>query len=243
MDYILELKDVSFFTQNTRIIQGISLGFEAGKATALAGSSGCGKSTLLKLSAGLIIPTEGDALYKGKSIAGMNRSQNLEFRRESAFVFQDSALWANQTLLQSLDLPLRIHFPGMSKTQREKRIEEVMNSVGYKRSLTIRPASLSMGEQKLIAFGRSMLCKPSLLFLDEWTESLDDSAAQRLITLVKQQKLRNNTIIFVSHNLHIIRELADYVIMLAGGRTYTRLAGEQVKSGRELVELLEKDTT
>ncbi|MDR2314426.1 MAG: ATP-binding cassette domain-containing protein [Spirochaetaceae bacterium] len=243
MENLLEVKDISFFTQNIRIIQGVSIRFEEGKATALAGPSGCGKSTLLKLSAGLIIPTEGEALYKGKSIAAMNRSQNLEFRKESAFVFQDSALWANQTLLQSLDLPLRVHFPEMSKAQRERRIEEVVNMVGYKRSLTIRPASLSMGEQKLIAFGRSMLCKPSLLFLDEWTESLDDNAAQRLITLVKQQKLRNNTLVFVSHNPHIIRELADYVIVLAEGRILTRLTSEQIKSGQELVELLEKDST
>ncbi|MDR2211867.1 MAG: ATP-binding cassette domain-containing protein [Spirochaetaceae bacterium] len=241
MKNILELKEVSFSTQNIQIIQGINLGFEEGKTTALAGPSGCGKSTLLKLSAGLIIPTGGEALYRGKNIGGMNRAQNLEFRKESAFVFQDSALWANQTLLQSLELPLRIHFPRMTKTERQKRIEEVMNTVGYKRSLAIRPSSLSMGEQKLIAFGRSMLCSPSLLFLDEWTESLDDHAAQRLITLVKQQKLRNNTIVFVSHNLHIIRELADHVITLAEGRTYTRLTSEQIKSDRELVELLEKD--
>jgi ABC-type multidrug transport system ATPase subunit len=240
METLLELKDISFTGQNTQIIHQANLQIEAGKTTALVGPSGCGKSTLLKLSAGLILPSSGDVLYKGKNIATMNRTQNMEFRRESAFVFQDSALWANQTLLQSLELPLRIHFPGMTAKERQNRIEEVMHIVGYKRSLSIRPASLSMGEQKLIAFGRSMLCKPTLLFLDEWTESLDDYAAQRLIALVKQQKLQDNTIMFVSHNLHIIKDLADYVVMVTGGYIYIRFTNEQIKSDSEIAELLEK---
>jgi ABC-type multidrug transport system ATPase subunit len=170
----------------------------------------------------------------------MNRSQNMEFRRESAFVFQNSALWANQTLLQIMDLPLRLHFPEMTGKEREERIDEVMTLVGYRRSLSIRPSALSMGEQKLIAFGRAMLCKPRLLFLDEWTESLDDNAARRLVTLVKQQKLHNNTIVFVSHDLRIIKELADYAVILVGGRTYIRLTNEQINADGELGELLEK---
>jgi ABC-type multidrug transport system ATPase subunit len=240
MKTILELKDISFSGQNTQIIHRVNLEIEEGKTTALVGPSGCGKSTLLKLSAGLILPSAGEVIYKGKNIGAMNRSQNLEFRRESAFVFQDSALWANQTLLQSLELPLRIHFPDMTGKDRQKRINEVMHTVGYKRSLSIRPSNLSMGEQKLIAFGRSMLCKPTLLFLDEWTESLDDYSAQRLISLVKQQKLQDNSIVFVSHNLQIIKDLADYVVMITGGYIYTRFTNEQIKSDRELLELVEK---
>jgi ABC-type multidrug transport system ATPase subunit len=240
MKSILELKDLCFSSQNTQIVHQVNLEIEEGKTTALVGPSGCGKSTLLKLSAGLILPSSGEVLYKGKSVSSMNRGQNLEFRRESAFVFQDSALWANQTLQQSLELPLRIHFPDMTRKDRQKRIDEVMHIVGYKRNLSIRPSNLSMGEQKLIAFGRSMLCKPKLLFLDEWTESLDDYAAQRLISLVKQQKLQDNTIMFVSHNLQIIKDLADYVVMITGGYIYIRFTNEQIKSDKEIAELLEK---
>jgi ABC-type multidrug transport system ATPase subunit len=88
-----------------------------------------------------------------------------------------------------------------------------------------------------------MLCRPKLLFLDEWTESLDDYAAQRLISLVKQQKLHNNTIVFISHNMGIIRNLADYVIMLVGGYVYTRLTRDHLSDDRELAELLEKGLT
>ncbi|MDR2552387.1 MAG: ATP-binding cassette domain-containing protein [Treponema sp.] len=240
MENILVLKNVSFSAQNTEIIHKMDLEIEGGKTTALMGPSGCGKSTLLKLCAGLLIPSSGEVLYRGKDIASMNRSQNLAFRRESAFVFQDSALWANQTLYQSLELPLRVHFPSMSQEDREKRIREVMGIVGYRRNLSIRPANLSRGEQKLIAFGRSMMCRPALLFLDEWTESLDDNAAQRLITLVKEQREAHNTVVFVSHSPQIIRELADTAVMVVEGSIYIRLARDQMKSDRDLSELLEK---
>ncbi|MDR0448594.1 MAG: ATP-binding cassette domain-containing protein [Treponema sp.] len=237
---ILNTKELSFSSQNTQIVQGVNLIIEEGQTTALVGPSGCGKSTLLKLIAGLIIPSTGEVQYRGRNIISMNRVQNLEFRRESAFVFQDSALWANQTLLQCMELPLKIHFPEMSAEKRRRRIDEVINTVGYKRSLMIRPANLSMGEQKLIAFGRAMLCSPKLLFLDEWTESLDDHAAHRLISLVKQQKLHNNTIIFVSHNIGIIRELADNIILLVEGRIHKKMTKEQIMSDQDLTELLEK---
>jgi len=240
---ILTLKDVSFTSQNNNIIQQVNLDIEEGKATALVGPSGCGKSTLLKLSAGLIIPTGGVVCYRGKDIAAMNRVQNLDFRRESAFVFQDSALWANQNLQQILELPLRIHFPQMIIKERQKRIDEVMNIVGYKKSLEIRPSSLSMGEQKLIAFGRALLCKPHLLFLDEWTESLDDSAARRLIALVKQLKKDNNTIVFVSHNMGMIQELADHIIMLVEGKIRIQATHEQIDTDEELSEFLEQGIT
>jgi ABC-type multidrug transport system ATPase subunit len=237
---ILNLQDVSFSPQNTQIIREVNLGIEEGKTTALVGPSGCGKSTILKLAAGLILPTSGTVCYRGRDIASMTRTQNLEFRRESAFVFQDSALWANQTLQQCLELPLRIHFPEMTKDVRQQRIDEVVKTVGYRRNLAIRPADLSMGEQKLIAFGRAMLCKPKLLFLDEWTESLDDNAARRLISLVKQHKLDNDTIVFVSHNMSIIQDMADHVIIVVEGHVHNKMTHDQINSDHdELSELLE----
>jgi ABC-type lipoprotein export system ATPase subunit len=201
------------------------------------GPSGCGKSTLLKLAAGLIIPTSGTVSFRGKDMAAMNRLQNLEFRRESAFVFQDSALWANQSLQQCLELPLMIHFPEMTKAARQQRINEVVKTIGYRRNLENRPAALSMGEQKLVAFGRAMLCKPTLLFLDEWTESLDDNAARRLVALVKQQKTDNNTIVFVSHNMSIIQKLADHVIILVDGEIRKKMTHDQIDTDEELAEL------
>jgi ABC-type multidrug transport system ATPase subunit len=235
---IIELKDVFFEAQEEVIIRGISHRYEEGKITALAGPSGSGKSTLLKLSAGLLVPARGAVCFRGKDILTMNRSQNLNFRREGAVVFQDSALWANQNLYDILSLPLRLHFPHMTSAERDERIREVVAEAGYKRDLQVRPALLSIGEQKLIAFARAMLCRPRLLFLDEWTESLDDDAAQRLIGIVRRMKEDNLTIILVSHDLKLIQSLADHVILISKGTIFMEATGEQFAQNTKMVQFV-----
>ncbi|MDR1617919.1 MAG: ATP-binding cassette domain-containing protein [Treponema sp.] len=239
MAAILELKQVTFFAQKRNIVRDFSWEYEEGKATALVGPSGCGKSTILKLSAGLLLPTQGEVCFRGKSVTAMNRKENGEFRREAAMVFQDSALWANQSLYQILELPLRIHFPAMTKPEREERIEGVCAEVGFRKELSIRPALLSMGEQKLIGFARAMLCRPRLLYLDEWTESLDDGSARRLIGIVKRRQAAGDTIIFVSHNLRIIRDIADIILMILGGRLFLRLTREEIAGDEDLMRYVE----
>ena len=234
MAEIIEMKNAGFSAQDRKIVQGVTTDFSTGKTTAIVGPSGSGKSTVLKLSAGLLVPDQGEVLYNGKNIALMNRSDNLEYRRDSAFVFQDSALWANQELFQILELPLRIHFPEMNKKDRAGRIKEVTAEVGYRKDLHIRPARLSMGEQKLIAFARAMLCKPTLLYLDEWTESLDETSADRLINIVKQKQKDNATIIFVCHDMRIIKDLADYVVVVVDGKAVFQATKDIVVNDPEL---------
>jgi len=234
MAEIIEMKNAGFSAQDRKIVQGVTTDFSTGKTTAIVGPSGSGKSTVLKLSAGLLVPDQGEVLYNGKNIALMNRSDNLEYRRDSAFVFQDSALWANQELFQILELPLRIHFPEMNKKERANRIKEVTAEVGYRKDLYIRPARLSMGEQKLIAFARAMLCKPALLYLDEWTESLDETSAERLINIVKRKQKENTTIIFVCHDMRIIKDLADYVVVVVDGKAVFQATKDIVVNDPEL---------
>ncbi|MDR1839068.1 MAG: ATP-binding cassette domain-containing protein [Treponema sp.] len=235
---IVELKNVSFSAQEGRIIHGVSVQFEASKTTAIIGPSGGGKSTVLKLAAGLLVPDRGEVLYKGKNIMQMNRNENLRFRRESAFVFQDSALWANQDLFQILELPLKIHFPAMTKKERNDRIRFVIKQVGYKKELNIRPAWLSMGEQKLIAFARAMLCNPSVLFLDEWTESLDETAADRLISIVRRRQREGASIFFVSHDMRIIMDLADFVVVIVDGEVSIKAPKDHIISDLLLTDFL-----
>ena len=237
---IVELANVSFFAQDRQIVRNFSHVFEEGKTTALVGPSGSGKSTILKLSAGILVPNEGQICFRGKDVFSMPRKDTLDFRREAAMVFQDSALWANQSLYQTLELPLRIHFPEMPTPERELRIQAVLRDVGYRRDLSIRPSQLSMGEQKLIAFARAMMCGPKLLFLDEWTESLDDSAAQRLINIVQKRQREQNTVILVSHDFRIVKNLADYVIMILGGQFFLKFSREQMEEDEDLAQYVER---
>jgi phospholipid/cholesterol/gamma-HCH transport system ATP-binding protein len=237
---IIELKDAAFSAQTKDIVREFSYQFEEGKVTALIGPSGGGKSTVLKLAAGLIVPTKGEAFYRGSGISTMTRAQNTEFRKESAFVFQDSALWANQTLRQILELPLKTHFPKMTQGQRTERIVGVLAKVGYRRDIDVRPSQLSMGEQKLIAFARAMMCDPKLMCLDEWTESLDDGAARRLVDLVKAMRDERNTVIFVSHNFRVIRELAQTICMIIDGRLSMIISAEDIETNEGLAKMIEK---
>ncbi|MDR1443883.1 MAG: ATP-binding cassette domain-containing protein [Treponema sp.] len=238
---LLELKNAGFSAQNQEIIRNISWVYAEGKTTALVGPSGGGKSTVLKLSAGLLVPTQGEVNFRGKSISQMSRRENLEFRKEGAVVFQDSALWANQTIQQILELPLQVHFPEMSPRDRTARVREVLHTVGYRKETGIRPAMLSMGEQKLVAFARALMCRPGILFLDEWTESLDDRSARRLVELVRTHKLQGHTIIFVSHDLHIIQDLADYALVISGGELHTALTDSQIESDATIGRFLEQE--
>jgi len=234
MAAIIELKEVCFSAQDRDVVQELSMEFQESKITAVIGPSGSGKSTVLKLAAGLLVPSSGEVLYKGKNIALMSRAENLEFRREGAFVFQDSALWANQNLDQILELPLKIHYPQMTKTQRAHRIKEVAAEADYRKDLNIRPSRLSMGEQKLIGFARAMLCNPSLLFLDEWVESLDETSANKLIEVVKRRHREGASVIFVCHDMRIIRDLADYVVVVVDGKEAFEGTKEELLNSPEL---------
>jgi ABC-type lipoprotein export system ATPase subunit len=228
MAEIIELNNVYFSAAEGKIIDNLSLGFKASKTTAIVGPSGGGKSTVLKLAAGLLVPDEGNVCYKGKDIARMNRNEHLDFHREGAFVFQDSALWANQDLYQILELPLKIHFPAMTKKERADRIASVTSMVGYRKELGIRPARLSLGEQKLIAFARAMLCEPSVLFLDEWTDSVDENAADRLIDIVRRKQREGSTVIFVSHDMRLILDLADFVVVIVDGKVSVKAPKDNI---------------
>ena len=241
MSCIIEMKNVSFDAQNRTLVNGISYQFDEGRTTALVGPSGCGKSTVLKLAAGLILPSEGQVFYHDKDIARMNRAENLVFRQEGAVVFQDSALWANQSLFQILELPLRLHFPRMTPAERERRVREVAYEAGYRKDLGIRPAQLSMGEQKMIAFARAMVCSPNLLYLDQWTESLDDNASRRLINIVKNMRKQGASIILVSHDIRIIRDLADIVVIINKGQVLLWLTREQITNDEDISRYLEGD--
>ena len=237
---LFELRNTSFSAQDKAIVQDVSCTFAEGQTTALIGPSGGGKSTVLKLTAGLIVPTGGLVLYRGHNISTLNRARTLAFRKEASVVFQDSALWANQTIRQNLELPLKVHFPHLPAGERGSRIDEVVAEVGYRKALDIRPSQLSMGEQKLIGFARAMICGAKILFLDEWTESLDDSAARRLVDIVRKRQEAGNTIIFVSHNYGTIKELAQNICMIVDGKLRLTVTREEFIRNGSLAKTIEE---
>ncbi|WP_407428681.1 ATP-binding cassette domain-containing protein [Treponema sp.] len=214
---LFDVENVAFNSRTSQIIKGISLTIEKGSVTALTGKSGCGKSTLLKLIAGILVPSSGRVLFNGNDIQTMNNARNMNFRRRCAFVFQDSALLANQNILQNLNLPLQTHHPELSEKKRIEQIQEVCEIVKYDRSLNLRPTDLSMGEQKKIAFARALINKPEVLFLDECTESLDRKGVAVIMELLQKFISDGNTVIYVSHNSYFITALSGHIYVIEEG--------------------------
>lgn len=230
---LFELQNVTFFSKASKIISETSLSIEQGTVTSFMGKSGCGKSTLLKITDGLIIPTTGRVLYKGIDIQQMSTKQNLVFRKECSFVFQDSALWANQTIQQILELPLNIHFPSLSKKEKKERIQGICSTLDFSKALSFRPADLSTGEQKKISIARALLSNPSVLFLDECTESLDEKATSLVIFILKQFIQDGNTIIYVSHRNRFVQLFPGMFYYLDDGKI---ISSENTKETKDEIQ-------
>ncbi len=214
---LLEMQSTSFYDGLTPVVNDVSLTIEKGSVTAFLGEPGGGKSTVLKLISGVIVPTRGKVLLDGKDISSMNSKDNLAFRKRMAFMFQNSALWANQSLYQNLELPLKLHFPDLPPEQLDARIKEVAQLVEFYKPLSLRPAALSTGEQKRIAFARALICKPEILFLDEPTESLDEKTAMLIVKILTDFCAQGNTLIYVSHDYAFINAFKNDKYYFAKG--------------------------
>ena len=220
---ILEMTNVSFEDNAQKIIKNVSHSIETSTVTAFLGKPGSGKSTALKLLAGLINPTSGTICFDGKDIQSMTQKQNLEFRKRAAFMFQDSALWANQDIYHNLDLPLQLHYPDMSTMERKERVKQYTELVEYHKPLIIRPSALSIGEQKKISFARALICEPEILFLDEPTESIDEKTEDLFISILKDFIAQNKTVVYVSHDNYLINSLMCDKIYFADGEIQEKI--------------------
>ena len=232
----IKMKNVFFEDNNQKILHDISHFIEPNTVTALLGKPGSGKSTALKILAGLFPPTSGTVSYDDKDIHTMNQKQLMDFRKKAAFMFQDSALWANQDIFHNLDLPLQIHFPKMSLKERRERIKQYTDLVEYNKPLVIRPASLSIGEQKKISFARALICEPEILFLDEPTESIDDKTEDLFISILKDFISQKKTVVYVSHDNYLINSFLCDKIYFEDGQIREKILLDDINQLEDYYE-------
>ncbi len=225
---LFAIENLEFNSRSNSLIKGISLEIEKGTVTVLGGKSGHGKSTLLKLIAGILVPTAGRVMYNGFDIQHMPQQQNEAFRKKTAYVFQDSALWANQDIMHNVSLPLQIHFPEMKQKECMDRVQDLCQKLGYERGLNLRPADLSMGEQKKISIARAFITEPEIIFLDECTESLDRNAAEIVIQMVKDFIAAGKTVVYVSHSRHFRHSIQGQAYFVDKGLLFTKDEYERI---------------
>lgn len=213
----LRLSGVSVEIAGYSAIDGVRLQIPMGATLAIMGPSGCGKSTLLKACAGLIPVRRGEVEVLSMDIVHAGENELRALRRRNGFVFQDAALWQNLTVRQNLALPVEYHYPRLDRAEVTRRIERIVDELGYRESLDVRPAQLSAGERKIISFARSLVNDPEIVFMDEPTSFVDGETAERLIHKMRMLKDQSKTLVIATHNASVTSLLADYILVLKKG--------------------------
>ena len=229
----LELKDIVLATQEYTVLDRASVAFAKGASTVIMGPSGCGKSTLLKVAAGICVPDSGEVLLEGRPLGELSSRGLLDFRRTSGFMFQDAALWANKSIFENLALPLQFHQPSLAPQEVRRRVLSSLERGGLESSADLRPAQMSMGENKIASFLRAVILEPELLFLDEPTPSIDHAALERILVLIREMKQQGCTIISVTHDAHLTAMLANDLVVLKQGRVLAAADFATVRRSRD----------
>jgi putative ABC transport system ATP-binding protein len=206
-------------------LRGVNLKVESGDFLAVLGPSGSGKSTLLNLVGALDKPTAGILLIDGVDVSTLNGNQLSDLRRRVGFVFQFFNLIPRFTARDNVELSLSI--AGISKAERKKRAEELLETVGLKDRINHKPAELSGGQQQRVAIARALANNPRFLLLDEPTGNIDSKTAREIMRLVKRLNTEKGmTIIMVTHDQHLAREAKRTVQLFDGVITSDVVNGE-----------------
>jgi len=196
-------------------LRGVNLKVEEGEFLSVLGPSGSGKSTLLNLIGALDKPTDGKLLIENVDISTLNDGQLADLRRKIGFVFQFFNLIPRFTARQNVELPMAI--AGLSMEERQKRAEELLETVGLRERMNHKPAELSGGEQQRVAIARALANNPRFLLMDEPTGNIDSKNAYEIIQLVKGlNEEKGVTIIMVTHDQRLAAEAKRTVHMLDG---------------------------
>ncbi|MEU6260241.1 ABC transporter ATP-binding protein [Streptomyces sp. NPDC047043] len=219
---VLDVRGVSVGYGGVPVIQDATFSVAAGECLAVVGESGSGKTTLSRSLVGLAAPDTGTISCLGERLAGRSRERTAQQRRTIQYVFQNPyrSLNPRHTIGESLAVPVR-HFFGLGRAEAEERAAAALEQVSLPRRLTgARPRDLSGGERQRVAIARALLCEPTVLVCDEITSALDVSVQAAIIELLDRLRAeRELALVFVTHNLGVVRALADRVVVLNGGRT------------------------
>lgn len=205
-----------------RAVDGVSFDLRPGETLGVVGESGCGKSTLARAVLRLIDPTSGSVAWLGKNFADAKSSELRGLREDLQIVFQDplASLDPRMTIGRSIGEPLSVFRPDMSGAEKEGVTRKMMERVGLDPHLINRyPHELSGGQNQRVGIARSMILNPKLVICDEAVSALDVSVQAQIIDLlIDLQKEMDLSMMFISHDLSVVREISHRVMVLYLGR-------------------------
>ncbi|MFJ3469546.1 peptide ABC transporter ATP-binding protein [Pseudomonas sp. NPDC090201] len=208
-------------TATVRALNGVSFELEAGKTLAVVGESGCGKSTLARALTLIEEPSSGSLKIAGQEVTGATKAQRKQLRKDVQMVFQSpyASLNPRQKIGDQLAEPLLIN-TSLSAAERREKVQAMIRQVGLRPEHYQRyPHMFSGGQRQRIALARAMMLQPKVLVADEPTSALDVSIQAQVLNLFMDMQEEFNTgYVFISHNLAVVRHVADTVLVMYLGR-------------------------
>ena len=197
-------------------LTNINLTIQKGDIYGIIGMSGAGKSTLIRCLNRLDTPTDGQILIDGENILAMNKKQLRATRRRMAMIFQQFNLLMQKSVARNVRYPLEI--AGVPKKQANERVMELLKIVGLEDKANAFPAQLSGGQKQRVAIARALASDPEMLLCDEATSALDPMTTQSILALL--QKINQElgiTVVLITHEMAVIRQICNKVAILDGG--------------------------
>ena len=217
-----------------RAVDGVSLQVRKGETLGVVGESGCGKSTLSRAVLGLIPSTAGSVTVLGTNLTEADRKAMMAARKDLQIVFQDplASLDPRMTIGDSIGEPLRVFRGDLNHAGRELEVRAMMQRAGLSTDLINRyPHELSGGQNQRVGIARAMILKPQLVICDEAVSALDVSIRAQIIDLlISLQKDLGMAMVFISHDLAVVREISHRVMVLYMGRVMEEASRDQLYS-------------
>ncbi|AMQ04863.1 ABC transporter ATP-binding protein [Sporosarcina sp. FSL K6-1540] len=182
------------------VLKGLTFDVAEGEIVSIVGKSGSGKSTLLHIMAGFLTPESGEISVQGIQTSAFNEVESAKFRLDHfGFVFQNFQLMPGLTAFENVELPLTLK--GINKSGRQKKVKDLMQSVGLTDVQDHYPNELSGGQQQRVSIARALITDPPIIFADEPTGSLDSETEQDVLLLIQSlNKTRGITFVIITHD-------------------------------------------
>jgi len=209
-------------TDTIKAVDGIDLSIEEGEILGLVGESGCGKSTLSRTIMQLIPATSGSVILKGEDLSALTRNEIRKRRLDFQMIFQDpyASLNPRMTINSTLAEAIKQRHKGLKGTELDRKIAELMERVGLDPRFKQKyPHEFSGGQRQRIAIARALAPEPKLIIADEPVSALDVSIQSQILNLLlKLRKDLNLTMIFISHDLSVVRYISDNIAVMHQGK-------------------------